>query len=280
MQDLLRKISDSYKEFSAGQKKVGDLFIEQPILLAFSSALEVGRKVNVSESTVIRWTQKLGYKGYTEFQHVVQQKLAQERLEQSNGQSAEPAEKRSYLDSLLDAEIDSIQQLKQSLEEEKLLRMVELVTEADKIYVTSNFFDYGLAHSFASWLDLALGHTEILMQGEVQYYRQLSRLTTGCVVVAFSFPRYTKNVTETVEMARQQGAKVIIITDSPKAPPLQYANLSLYVSVSSNLGIDSYTAVHALLTSVMRFVYAKEHQTVKQNLDRVDLLYSQKNIFH
>ena len=55
MKDLLHKIENSYKDFSAGQKRIADLFKENQIVLAFSSALEVGKKVNVSESTVIRW---------------------------------------------------------------------------------------------------------------------------------------------------------------------------------------------------------------------------------
>lgn len=279
MQDLLRSISSSYNDFSSGQKKIGDLFFKEPIFLAFSSAFEVGRRVNVSESTVIRWTQKLGYKGYTEFQQVIQRKLAEERFEKPE-ESLQATADQSFLENLLDADIASIVKLKSSMDEEKLLQAVDEIGQAKSLYVTSNFFDYGLAHFFTSWLNLTLGHAELLMQGDVQYYRQLSKLCQEDTVVAFYFPRYTKSVVDTLETAKNQGATIILITDSFDSPAVEHADISLEVPVNSNLNIDSYTAVHALLASIMRFVYVKEHAKVKKNLTKVETVYLEKNIFY
>lgn len=280
MQDLLRSVSESYKYFSSGQKKVGDLFFREPIFLAFSSALEVGRRVNVSESTVIRWTQKLGYKGYAEFQQVVQRKLAQERLEQAEQETLEPDADQSFLENLLDADILSIEKLKQSIDEEKLLQVVDMISFADHIYVTSNFFDYGLAHWFSGWLNMAIDQTEMLVPSDGQFYSQLSRVGPGDIVIAFVFPRYTKVMLETLQTAKEQGAEVIVLTDSADSPAAEFSDIALPVAVNSNLNIDSYTAVHALLTSIMRFVYVKEHAKVKGNLARIEEMYKKKDIFY
>lgn len=279
MKDLLHEIENSYKDFSAGQKRIADLYKENQIVLAFSSALEVGKKVNVSESTVIRWAQKLGFKGYAEFQSVMQKKLAEQRIEQVEDEDTEVFASQSILKNLLDADIKSIAQLKETLQEEQLLQVVDLIGSARKIYVTSNFFDFGLAHSFTHWMNRVLDHTELLMQGDMQYYHQLSKLTKDDVLIAFAFPRYTKNVMETLQTAKEQGTSVIVITDKADAPVAQYADELLLVPISTNLSIDSYTAVHALLTSIMRFIYVKEHEKVKENLIRIDTMYERKEIF-
>ncbi len=279
MKDLLHKIENSYKDFSAGQKRVADLFKENQIVLAFSSALEIGKKVNVSESTVIRWAQKLGFKGYAEFQHVIQKKLAEQRIEQVEDDEKNAYPSQSILKNLLDADINSIAQLKETLQEEELLQTVDALVSATKIYVTSNFFDYGLAHTFTHWMNMVLNHTELLMQGDVQYYHQLSKLTEEDVLIAFAFPRYTKNVLETLQTAKEQGATVIVITDTMEAPVAKYGDKVLIVPVSTNLSVDSYTAVHALLTSIMRFIYVKEHEKVKRNLERIEMMYERKEIF-
>lgn len=279
MKDLLHKIENSYKEFSAGQKRIADLFKENQIVLAFSSASEVGKKVNVSESTVIRWAQKLGFKGYAEFQHVMQKSLAEQRIEQVEDNDTTVYTSQSIVKNLLDADIKSISQLKESLQEEQLLQVVDLIGSAKKIYVTSNFFDFGLAHSFTHWMNRVLDKTELLMQGDMQYYHQLSKLTQDDVLIAFAFPRYTKNVMETLQTAKEQGTTVIVITDKPEAPVAPFADELLLVPISTNLSIDSYTAVHALLTSIMRFIYVKEHEKVKQNLARIDAMYERKGIF-
>ncbi|MGE6486772.1 MurR/RpiR family transcriptional regulator [Paenisporosarcina sp. NPDC076898] len=279
MKDLLHKIENSYKDFSAGQKRIADLFKENQILLAFSSASEIGKKVEVSESTVIRWAQKLGFKGYAEFQHVIQKKLAERRIEQVEDQDTTEYTSQSIVKNLLDADIKSISQLKETLQEEQLLQVVDLIGSAKRIYVTSNFFDFGLAHSFTHWMNRVLDKTELLMQGDMQYYHQLSKLTEDDILIAFAFPRYTKNVMETLQTAKEQGSTVIVITDHVDAPVAPYADELLLVPISTTLSIDSYTAVHALLTSIMRFIYVKEHEKVKQNLARIDAMYERKGIF-
>ena len=279
MQDLLRSVSDSYSEFSSGQKKVGDLFFKEPIFLAFSSALEVGRRVNVSESTVIRWTQKLGYKGYAEFQHVVQRKLAEERLEKVEQKIVEPAAQQSFLMNLLDADISTIEKLKESINEKELLQVVDKISQADRIFVAGNFFDYGIAHWFSNWLNLALDHSEMLYPSTGEYYTQLSKMRKGDLVIAFVFPPYTKLVIAALKSAKAQGADVVVLTDSTESPALAYADCALAVSVNSSLNIDSYTSVHALLTSIMRFIYVKDQEKVNGNWAKAEEIYKERKLF-
>ncbi|MGH2316582.1 MurR/RpiR family transcriptional regulator [Planococcus sp. SE5232] len=279
MQDLLRSVSDSYPEFSAGQKKVGDLFFKEPIFLAFSSALEVGKRVNVSESTVIRWTQKLGYRGYADFQQVVQRKLAEERLEKAEQNVPEPIATQTFLENLLDAEVLSIVKLKKSINEEELLQVVDKISQANRVYVAGDFFDYGIAHWFANWLNLALDHTEMMHPSTGEYYTQLSKMGKGDLVIAFVFPRYTRIVIDTLKNAKEHGADVIVLTDTENSPALAYADYALTVSVNSTLSIDSYTSVHALLTSIMRFVYVKEQTKVNGNWAKAEVVYKERNLF-
>lgn len=165
------------------------------------------------------------------------------------------------------------------MDEDQLLQAVEIIGQARRLYVTSNFFDYGLAHFMTSWLNLTLDHAELLMHGDGQYYRQLSALTEEDTVIAFVFPRYSKSVIDTLMTARKQGARIVLITDSEISPAITYADISLKVYVNSNLNIDSYTAVHALIASIMRFVYVKEHSKVKRNLEKVEAIYSEKDVF-
>jgi DNA-binding MurR/RpiR family transcriptional regulator len=117
------------------------------------------------------------------------------------------------------------------------------------------------------------------MQGDMQYYHQLSKLTEDDVIIAFAFPRYTKNVMETLQTAKEQGTTIIVITDKMESPVTPFGDEVLIVPVSTNLSIDSYTAVHALLTSIMRFIYVKEHELVKENLARIETMYERKSVF-
>ncbi|MDG5472182.1 MurR/RpiR family transcriptional regulator [Jeotgalibacillus sp. ET6] len=279
MQEILQKLEESYPYLSAGQKKVAQLFFEEPSVIAFSSALEAGKHVNVSESTVIRLTQKIGYKGYTEAQHMIQRKLAEERWRKIQPENKELSEDQTFLHNLLDADIANISKLKESLKEESLLKVVEHISNARKIYVTSNFFSFGLGHLFVQWLNMALDNSEMLMQGDTQYYQQLSKIGEQDLVLALAFPRYTKNIVETVQTSKLHGATVVSITDQPDSPVAPYSDIVLEAAMNSNLKIDSFTAALSLLTSIMRFVSVKDHDKVNKNVQRVEKLYEEKEIF-
>lgn len=276
MKEILQKVENYQGNMSSGQRRLTQLLKENQMTMAFSSAIEIGKQAQVSESTVIRWAQKLGYKGFTQFQTHLQQLLTEEHIETgSRASNGSP----SIVRNLLDADIQSLHALKESLDEEQLLQAVDVLSGARHIYVTSNFFDYGLAHSFAHWLDMVQGNTKLLMQGDVQYYQQLSRFRSGDVVLAFAFPRYTKNVNKTLEIAKLQGAKTIVITDGPHSPATLFADVTFFVDVPSNLTIDSYTAVHALNATLMRFLYVKEHDRMVANIERVNDMYERQEIF-
>jgi DNA-binding MurR/RpiR family transcriptional regulator len=160
-----------------------------------------------------------------------------------------------------------------------LLQVVEAIGHANRLFVTSNFLDYGLAHWFSTWVNTALGHTEMLMSFDVQYFSRLAQLESGDTVIAFAFLRTTKPLIETLRTAKERGAKVIVFTNSKDSAAVGFADLSIPILVDSNLDVDSYIAVHALLTSVMRFVYVKEHAKVKENFSRLESMYKEKGIF-
>jgi DNA-binding MurR/RpiR family transcriptional regulator len=276
MQELLQEMDSSLKGASAGQRRLLMLFIEDPLFFAFHSAGEIGKKASVSESTVIRWTQKLGYKGFLAFQQVVQVKMAEEKIQQQ--QSAAP-QKESFLSSLFDEDAETINRLKKTLSEDQFLKAIDQISQADTIYVTSDFYDYGLAHLFSHWLNILLSRTVLLVEGDMNYYVQLSKIGKQDVVIALTFPRYTKTIIETIMTSKEQEASVIVITDTNESPASLLADVLLTVPINTNLNIDSYTAVLSLLTSIMRFVSVREIETVSENVKRIEKMYEKKNIF-
>ena len=63
-QDISEKIIDYYPSFSKGQKKISNAIIKEYDKVAYMTAAKLGRYVGVSESTVVRFANELGYDGY------------------------------------------------------------------------------------------------------------------------------------------------------------------------------------------------------------------------
>ena len=67
--DILSVIQDNMHTFSKGQKKIAAFILESYDKAAFMTASRLGKKVGVSESTVVRFAAELGYEGYPEMQN-------------------------------------------------------------------------------------------------------------------------------------------------------------------------------------------------------------------
>src|SRR3954451_14469819 len=73
-------IKEKYETLSPGQKKVAKHLIEKLDESAFDTATMIGRKVDVSETTVIRLSYALGFNGFSEMLHYIQQQIVNKSL--------------------------------------------------------------------------------------------------------------------------------------------------------------------------------------------------------
>ena len=87
--NLLKLIEEKLPTFSKGQKRIANYVIENYDKAAYMTASKLGAIVDVSESTVVRFADELGFDGYPEFQHslreIVRTKLTSfQRVEVAN----------------------------------------------------------------------------------------------------------------------------------------------------------------------------------------------------
>ena len=59
--DILAVIQENAPTFSKGQRKIANFILESYDKAAFMTASRLGKKVGVSESTVVRFASELGY---------------------------------------------------------------------------------------------------------------------------------------------------------------------------------------------------------------------------
>ena len=70
--DILTNIQNDIHAFSKGQKKIAAYILSNYDKAAFMTASRLGKTVEVSESTVVRFAVELGYEGYPEMQKTLQ----------------------------------------------------------------------------------------------------------------------------------------------------------------------------------------------------------------
>jgi DNA-binding MurR/RpiR family transcriptional regulator len=146
----------------------------------------------------------------------------------------------------VNATLSGLERLGAELDDEAFDEAVDLVVNADNIYVV------GVRRSFAvaDYLVYNLQHTDKrihLISGLGGSYReQMRSVRANDLVIAISFTPYGKETQHCLRIAQHNQAKTLIITDSNLSPLAKRANAILLVNEGSSFAFRSLSATLCL----------------------------------
>ena len=241
--DILTVIQENMSTFSKGQKRIANYILESYDKAAFMTASRLGQTVEVSESTVVRFAAQLGYEGYPEMQRdlreLIRGKLTSiQRIQVSNDQM-----QGDLLTSVMQRDMDSLRTAIEQVDRGQFEQMVDKLLKAQHIYLLgmrSSSFLTGYLNFYFRLIFKNVTLVQNAVAGET--FEQLVQVQPGDVLLAISFPRYSKMTVNAVQYVREKGADVVAITDSTLAPLYPLASAALLVRSDMISFVDSITA--------------------------------------
>ncbi|WP_313891079.1 MurR/RpiR family transcriptional regulator [Psychrobacillus sp.] len=253
-------IQSKFDEMSKGQKKVATYVTDHPKEIALSSAQEIGTKIGVSETTVIRFCYSLSLTGYAELQKIIREQLLFHESSYTLYQKSklELEQEPHFYEKVMERDRKNISETIKQIKEEDFESAIERLSKAETIYILGLRSSYGAA----SWLSLTLG----LVKGNVRQLRPesediiqvISQMNEKSVVIVISFHRYTKETIQIAKLAHTQKAFVIGITDSLLAPIHSYSNLLFSIYSPNKSTIDAVTPLFSLMNAIVAGLSVKE----------------------
>ena len=136
MNDILMQIRSDLPSFSKGQKRIANYILESYDKAAFMTASRLGKMVEVSESTVVRFAVELGFDGYPSMQKTLQElvrnKLTSvQRIEVTNDRLGN----QDVVSTVLQGDIDSIRMTSEALSRSEMAASVQAMLKAKTIYI-------------------------------------------------------------------------------------------------------------------------------------------------
>ena len=225
---LIDDIQKQYPRLSKGQKLIAQYLISSYDKVAFMTASKLGEEVGVSESTVVRFANALGFSGYPKLQDALQE-LIKNKLTtvQRVEMNQEYSDDCKILSKVLKSDIDNIKDTLENLDERMFQQASDKLLNARKIYILGMRSSFSIAQYLGFYLDIILDNVHIIRMDMGDAFEQVVRITEEDVVVAISFPRYSKKSYQVVDYARSKGAHIISMTDSLFAPIATVADTTL-----------------------------------------------------
>ncbi|MFA5562501.1 MAG: MurR/RpiR family transcriptional regulator [Eubacteriales bacterium] len=280
-QDIMAKIQASMPHFSKSQKRLAQAVLKEYDKIAYITAAKLGVMAGVSESTVVRFANELGFEGYPDFQHAVQE-LVRNKL--THNQRIEVSEQRIGRDDVLrkvmNADIEKMRATLENIDHTAFAQAVESILRARNIYILGVRSSASLASFLNFNLSLIFDNVkQVQPTSSSEVFEQLLSIGAEDVIFAISFPRYSSKVIHAVKFAREQHATVIALTDSPNAPIARDATHLLTAQSDMASFVDSLTAPLSIINAVLVAVAQGKREEIRERFNRLENVWDEYQVY-
>ena len=279
--NLLAEIESRMPDFSKSQKIISNYILKDYDKAAYMTASKLGAEVHVSESTVVRYAIELGFEGYPEFQHALQEivrtKLTSfQRMEVTNNLIGDG----DVLTKVLLSDIDKIKRTVEEIDRKAFDEAVDSIVNAKHIYILGLGSASVLARALNHSLRMIFDDVKLIMASSAnEIYEQTISIGKGDVMIAISFPRYSNKVVNTVAFAKHSGAGVIALTDSAASPIASHADQALYARSDMASFSDSLVAPLSVINALVVAVSRKKQDELTVRLHQLEKIWEEYNVY-
>jgi DNA-binding MurR/RpiR family transcriptional regulator len=263
-QSLSKYIQARFDECSRSQKDVAQYIVDHLDEAAFQTAEELARRANTSSSTVVRFSQALGFEGFPELQAAAREEYRRVNAKAANKEGAPPSSTplfaldQNEFEAALAADHLNVEDTARKVSRSSVDALIEAIVAAEKVLVAGTdqmaFFASYLRH-LLMLLDLRV---DVVASPSQEALSRLGRIDEGTLVIGLSAGRPHPLVVRAMKLARHRKAGTAAITDATLSEVAKLAQIKLYYSSNSPAYVRSHTALLSLIQALAYGVYARD----------------------
>ncbi|MDR1934170.1 MAG: MurR/RpiR family transcriptional regulator [Candidatus Accumulibacter sp.] len=264
---IKERIAKAMPELTSSHRRMADYVLAHSFRAATMSIDELAEATGVSVATANRFARTLGFSGFPAFRAELVRgfESALAPVERMRSELTRKATCAEVMAASVADNLANLEAIRQSLPTEACDQIVAAILGARRVLVVG-FGDSGyLAGMLAHGLDLYCPQVQSLagIGGPAHGVRTLFRLQPQDVLVAIAFPRHLRDSIVIARKAKERGARIIALTDSPTSPLAPLGDLSLYVRAASRFNATSNSTIHAVIEALCAAVARHAKHSVK-----------------
>lgn len=260
-QTLSAYISSRFDEFSRSQKDVAQYVVDHLDEVAFHTAEELARRASTSSSTVVRFSQALGFEGFPELQEAARDEYrANTRPVGGTVDGVEPlfAIDQTPFESAIAADHVNVEDTARHVSRSEVEAAIEAIATCERVLIAGTdqmaFFASYLRH-LLMLLDI---RSEIAASPSQEALSRLGRIDEHTLVIGLSAGRPHPLVVRAMKLARHRKAHTLAIVDATLSEVAKLSERTLYYSSSSPAFVRSHTGLLSLIQALASGVYARD----------------------
>ena len=272
--NVFHTIEQKLPSFSKAKHQIASYILKNPNEAPFQTAAQIGKAVNISESTVVRFAADLGYKGFPDLQKALQKEV------KTLLQKGQPPSQGNATVNIINRGVrgeptakDRLCTLLQSQDPEALKTAVEELARCEVLYLLPASLGC-LLLPYCKYLGETLLDTVIPLSPDSpdSLFSGISAIAPGDAVFAPAFGQIPPLFIFAIEQCKQRGAQVIILTDSEPDVPDTDGTITLRISPLNTKTVPDLTRAISLvhgLFSLLEEYKSRELYTRKKIIKEI-----------
>lgn len=278
--NILEQISKSSSNLTKKQKIVAQYILKNWQNIPYQSSIEIAKNLEISQSSVIRTTKTLGFNSFLELQNalrvIIHRQLSfVDRLEQTETMNPNI---ETTLMKIRQLQETNIRQTINDSKPNHIRQTIEYIVNARKIYIVGMRSAASLVYYLGFNLNMMLKGIKQITN-DYSLLEDIRSLDKNDLLIAISFPRYTRLTETAVYLAKEHQCPVISITDCLASPIAKPADVVLMAASKSLYFNQSLSAAMTLCDILLTQLTIDYHQIYRQNMEELEEDYKRLNIF-
>lgn len=262
-----KKIKDNFSTLPKNQKKIAEYFLNNFDKIPFLNLNDLASILDVSIASIVRFSQRIGFKGYPELRDEIASSL-QETISKKDYFPLFDSKtvSKDLLAEVANHDIQNINDTLHNVERDNFDFIIKKLSSAKTVYTAGLGISYLLAEIFAYQLTQVGINSSVLKHTHTVFNEQILFFDKNDLLIVFSFPPYSKETISAAEFAKERGIDVIAITNEKASPVTLYTVSNLITQSDNMLFTNSFAAIAVLINAIATGCALKNKQKAKKVL--------------
>lgn len=267
------KIREYYDHLSRSYRKVADFIMSNYYEVSFMTAAQLAFAVGVDTTTVVRFSQRLGYNGYPELLSDVREQVKAEIYASYRPQELVPTDPAGIFKDRIIHEQHNLKQMLTHMPPEHIEQISAMFHQARHIMLVAEGYAEAVAEMTAQQLRHRGLSAEYVSNDAVKKAATLMNLNADTLVIGISATSYGTHVARALELARLKGCTTLGIIGALASPVNRVSDHVIYAPTDVAGPLPSIVALVAALAGMVQIAGSNSSTDVEQHLTEFNQAY-------
>lgn len=275
-------IRSRYDGLTRSEKQLANTILENYPVSGLGSITTIADHAGVSTPTVARMVQKLGFKGYAEFQACLHHEL-EETISNpitKHDRWALNAPGTHILNRFADAVTANLRETLSDIDTRTFEDAAALLGDRNRnIYFVGGRITGPLAEYFFTHMQVIRPKTTLISTNSSSWPQHVLNMSPGDVLVIFDIRRYEQEMATLAEVAKANGVSIILVTDAWGSPVSAHATHTFQVRIEVPSAWDSSVVILFVVEALIEAVQSATWDKTRERMNSLEELFERSRLF-